>query len=118
MLFDIIILGLFEFKICPFSQVQHEVLMTVARGPPHYLLHNGVGLDDVEHMAKALLDNLVKQRGSVDFTVLSHLHNLLPFADDRILQADPKVLCLVWLGKLCVCGRSRKFGSKKKKNRL
>ena len=68
--------------------------MTVARGPPHYLLHNGVGLDDVEHMAKALLDNLVKQRGSVDFTVLSHLHNLLPFAVDRILAADPKVNCL------------------------
>ena len=70
--------------------------MTVARGPPHYLLHNGVGLDDVEHMAKALLDNLVKQRGSVDFTVLSHLHNLLPFADDRILSADPKVNCQAW----------------------
>ena len=70
--------------------------MTVASGPPHYLLHNGVGLDDVEHMAKALLDNLVKQRGSVDFTVLTHLHNLLPFADDRILSADPKVLGLAW----------------------
>jgi hypothetical protein len=64
--------------------------MTVAHNPPHLLLHNGVGLDDVEYMAKTLLNTLLKHFDSVNLSVLTHLHNLLPFADDRILAASPE----------------------------
>jgi len=69
-------------------KVQHEVLMTVAANPPHYLLHNGVGLDDVEKVTKTLFNSLLNHFGSVTLSALAHLHNLVPFADDRILEAS------------------------------
>jgi len=72
-------------------QVQHEVLMTVAHNPPHFLLHNGVTLADVELLSRTLLDSLLNHNGgNVTLAVLTHLHNLLPFADDRILSARPE----------------------------
>jgi len=72
-------------------QVQHEVLMTVAHNPPHFLLHNGVTLADVELLSRTLLDSLLSHfDGNVTLPVLTHLHNLLPFADDRILGARPE----------------------------
>merc|ERR1719180_605128 len=78
-------------------QVQHEVLMTVAHNPPHFLLHNGVGLADVEHLATTLLDNLMHNCSqgltvpcTASLSTLTHLHNLLPYADDRILTASPE----------------------------
>jgi uncharacterized membrane protein len=76
-------------------QVQHEVLMTVAHNPPHFLLHNGVGLADVEHLSSTLLDSLMHNCSqgltvpcTASLSTLTHLHNLLPFADDRILTAS------------------------------
>ena len=71
--------------------------MTVAHNPPHYLLHNGVGFADVEHLSKTLLDSLMHNCSqglrvscTASLSTLTRLHNLLPFADDRILTASPE----------------------------
>jgi len=77
-------------------QVRHEVLMTIAHNPPHFLLHNGVGLADVERLANTLLDSLSHNCSqgqgpnpcNASLSTLTHMHNLLPFADDRVLDYD------------------------------
>ena len=60
--------------------------MTVAHNSPHFLLHNGVGLEDVELLAKTLFRSLHQKIGSTNLTLLAHLHNLVPFVSDVRLQ--------------------------------
>merc|ERR1719500_2056996 len=94
-------------------QAQHEVLRTVASSPPYFLLNNGVGLADVEHMSTTLLDSLLHNcsRGltvpcTASLSTLTHLYNLLPFADDRILTASPEHAKLFVSGVLRVHSKS------------
>ena len=75
-----------NLKSSSIVQVQHEVLMTVAHNSPHFLLHNGVGIEDVELLAKTLFRSLYQKIGSTNLTLLAHLHNLVPFVADARLQ--------------------------------
>ena len=70
-------------------EVAHEVLMEVALTLPSHFLTNGVLCSCVQQMADSLLSLMIQQQnGLVDFTVLAHLHNLLPFSDSRVLTAS------------------------------
>jgi hypothetical protein len=69
-------------------QVHHEVLMTVGHSPPFYFFTSGVGVDEFNKMANNLLDQMVTEHGQVSLTHLGHLHNLVPYADSRILDAS------------------------------
>merc|ERR1719397_2316419 len=60
---------------------------------PSHLLTNGVLCTCVKQMATALLDmDIQHQQGQLDFTVLTHLHNLLPYSDSRVLDASARDL--------------------------
>ena len=70
-------------------EVAHEVLMEVAMTHPSHYLTNGALCSCVRQMASSLLSLMIQhENGMMDFTVLAHLHNLLPFSDDRILEAS------------------------------
>ena len=69
-------------------EVAHEVLMEIALTHPSHFLTNGALCSCVKQMATSLLSLMIQhENGLMDFTVLAHLHNLLPFSDDRVLEA-------------------------------
>ena len=70
-------------------EVAHEVLMEVALTKPTYFLANGVTYRCLKEMARALFKIMEHhEHGKVDFMVLSHVHNLVPFAGNEILGAN------------------------------
>jgi len=74
-------------------EVAHEVLMEIALTHPSHFLTNGALCSCVKQMATSLLSLMIQhENGLMDFTVLAHLHNLLPFSDDRILEASAQDL--------------------------
>ena len=74
-------------------EVAHEVLMEIAMTHPSHFLNNGALCSCVKQMATSLLSLMIQhENGLMDFTVLAHLHNLLPFSDDRILEASAQDL--------------------------
>jgi hypothetical protein len=52
-----------------------------------FLLRNGVTYDYMKVMANAMLDTMIKE-GKVNYRVLAHIHNWVPFLDNRILEAS------------------------------
>jgi len=69
-------------------EVMHEVLMAVGHTHPHLFVRNGVTYNCMKVMANALLDFMIKEEGKVNLRVLTHVHNLIPYSDRRILQAS------------------------------
>ena len=75
--------------------VAHEVLMEVALTEPSRFLANGVKYSCMQKMAAALLDLMRHHRnGNIDLAVLTHLHNLLPFANSSTHEADKESIKL------------------------
>eukprot|EP00092_Neocalanus_flemingeri_P002648 GFUD01002836.1.p1 GENE.GFUD01002836.1~~GFUD01002836.1.p1 ORF type:complete len:1672 (-),score=322.02 GFUD01002836.1:132-4439(-) len=70
-------------------EVMHEVLMIVGYTFPHLYLRNGVTYNCMKVMANALLDTLIREEGGINFRVLTHVHNLVPYTDTRVLEAGP-----------------------------
>ena len=74
-------------------EVSHEVLMEIAMTQPSHYLNNGVMYSCLQKMANALLSYMTQQqKGLMNFRVLSHVHNLIPFTDSRILEASAEDL--------------------------
>ena len=74
-------------------EVGHEVLMEIAMTQPSHYLTNGVLYSCLQKMADALLSFMIQhEEGLMNFRVLSHVHNLIPFTDSRILEASAKDL--------------------------
>ena len=74
-------------------EVGHEVLMEVAMTRPSHYLNNGVIYTCLQKMANALLSFMIQhEKGLMNFRVLSHVHNLIPFTDSRILEASAEDL--------------------------
>merc|ERR1719186_1024986 len=71
-------------------EVMHEVLMSVGHTLPHLYLRNGVTYSCMVTMANTLLDTMVKEEGLVNLRVLTHVHNLVPYTDSRVLEASPE----------------------------
>ena len=70
-------------------EVAHEVLMEVALTKPSLYLANGVLYSCMKAMARALLKIMEHhEHGKLDFMVLTHVHNLVPFAGNEILGAN------------------------------
>ena len=70
-------------------EVTHEVLMEVALTKPSLFLANGVLYSCMKAMARALFKIMEHhEHGKIDFMVLAHVHNLLPFAGNGILGAN------------------------------
>eukprot|EP00092_Neocalanus_flemingeri_P017774 GFUD01019231.1.p1 GENE.GFUD01019231.1~~GFUD01019231.1.p1 ORF type:complete len:1097 (-),score=213.54 GFUD01019231.1:132-3056(-) len=70
-------------------EVMHEVLMAVGHTRPHLYLRNGVTYTCMKVMANALLDTMMREEGGINFRVLTHVHNLVPYTDTRVLKAGP-----------------------------
>eukprot|EP00092_Neocalanus_flemingeri_P041336 GFUD01045010.1.p1 GENE.GFUD01045010.1~~GFUD01045010.1.p1 ORF type:complete len:1669 (+),score=312.22 GFUD01045010.1:50-5056(+) len=70
-------------------EVMHEVLMAVGHTRPHLYLRNGVTYTCMKIMANALLDTMMREEGGINFRVLAHVHNLVPYTDTRVLKAGP-----------------------------
>ena len=94
----------------------HEVLMTVAHTSPSHYLRNGVTYGCMVTMANTLLDTMIREEGKVNLAALTHVHNLVPYTDDRILEAtaeDIKLYVSTVLRPVCkaVClkGREREL---------
>jgi hypothetical protein len=67
----------------------HELLMTVGHTHPHLYVRNGVTYECMKVMANAMLDLIIKEEGGeVNLRVLTHVHNLVPYSDNRILEAS------------------------------
>ena len=70
-------------------EVAHEVLMEVALTKPSLYLANGVLYSCMKKMARALLKIMEHhEHGNLDLMVLTHVHNLVPFAGNEILGAN------------------------------
>jgi len=70
-------------------EVTHEVLMEVALTDPQTFLSNGVKYTCMKEMAKSLLTFMQHhQNGKINFNVLTHVHNLVPFAGQSLLEAE------------------------------
>jgi len=92
-------------------EVMHEVLMTIGHSEPHLFIRNGVTYNCMKVMANALLDTMLKEEGAVNLRVLAHVHNLVPFSDERVLEAsqeDIKMFITTVLKPICkaVCLKS------------
>ena len=61
--------------------------MSVGHTLPHLYLRNGVTYSCMVTMANTLLDTMVKEEGQVNLRVLTHVHNLVPYTDSRVLEA-------------------------------
>ena len=68
--------------------------MAIGRLQPHLFVRNGVTYNCMKVMANALLDTMIRDEGKVNFRVLAHVHNLIPYSDNRILEASPEELKL------------------------
>merc|ERR1719470_800704 len=76
-------------------EVMHEVLMAVSHTHPHLYVRNGVTYECMKDMANAMLDFMMKEEGGkVNLRVLTHVHNLVPYSDHRILEASAEDLKL------------------------
>ena len=76
-------------------EVRHEVLMEIALTKPHHFLSNGVLYEGVLEMADNLLQIMkFHEHNFLDFQVLAHVHNLLPFTTEEILQTNATLLKL------------------------
>jgi len=74
-------------------EVTHEVLMEVALTDPSTFLSNGVKYSCMKEMAKSLLTFMQHhENGKMNFMVLTHVHNLVPFADSSLLEAEAEHL--------------------------
>ena len=74
-------------------EVTHEVLMEVGLTAPSLYLANGVTYSCMKEMARTLFKIMQHhEEGSVDLMVLSHVHNLVPFAGNEILEANTQDL--------------------------
>ena len=63
--------------------------MAVGHTHPHLYVRNGVTYDCMKVMANAMLDAMIKEEGGmVNYRVLTHVHNLVPYSDNRILEAS------------------------------
>ena len=70
-------------------EVTHEVLMEVALTNPGHYLANGVLYSCMKAMARALFKIMEHhEHGKVDLMVMTHVHNLVPFAGNEILEAN------------------------------
>ena len=62
-------------------------------------------------MANAMLDVMIKEEGGkINYHVLTHVHNLVPYSDNRILSSCSSSLWLDLCVRLCV-SRVRKGSS-------
>ena len=68
----------------------HEVLMAVGHTVPHLYVRNGVTYECMVVMANAMLDVMIKEEGKINLRVLTHVHNLMPYTDNRVLEASPE----------------------------
>ena len=85
-------------------QVMHEVLMAIGHLQPHLFVRNGVTYNCMKVMANALLDTMIREEGKVNFRVLTHVHNLIPYSDKRVLEAsaeDMKLFITTVLKPVC-----------------
>ena len=61
----------------------------MAVGHTHLYVGNGVTYDCIKVMANAMLDVMIKEEGGkINYNVLNHTHNLVPYSDNRILEAS------------------------------
>eukprot|EP00091_Calanus_sinicus_P004862 TRINITY_DN1522_c1_g1_i1.p1 TRINITY_DN1522_c1_g1~~TRINITY_DN1522_c1_g1_i1.p1 ORF type:complete len:1087 (-),score=342.03 TRINITY_DN1522_c1_g1_i1:65-3325(-) len=94
-------------------EVMHEVLMAVSHTHPHLYVRNGVTYECMKVMANAMLDFMIKEEGGkVNLRVLTHVHNLVPYSDNRVLEAsgeDIKLFISSVLRPVCkaVCLKSK-----------
>merc|ERR1719233_2263252 len=85
-------------------EVMHEVLMAIGHLQPHLFVRNGVTYNCMKVMANALLDTMIREEGQVNFRVLTHVHNLIPYSDKRVLEAsaeDIKLFTTTVLKPVC-----------------
>ena len=68
--------------------------MAIGHLQPHLFVRNGVTYNCMKVMANALLDTMIRNEGKVNFRVLAHVHNLIPYSDNRVLEASPEELKL------------------------
>ena len=83
----------------------HDVLMAVCHTHPHLYVHNGVTYDCMKVMANAMLEAMIKEEGGkVNYLVLAHVLNLVPYFDNRILggsAVDIKLFISTVLRPVC-----------------
>jgi len=85
-------------------EVMHEVLMAIGHLQPHLFVRNGVTYNCMKVMANALMDTMIREEGKVNFRVLTHVHNLIPYSDKRVLEAsaeDMKLFITTVLKPVC-----------------
>ena len=61
----------------------HELLMTVGQTHPHLYVRNGVTNECMKVMANFMIK---EEGGKVNLRVLAHVHNLMSYSDNRILE--------------------------------
>ena len=59
--------------------------MTVGHTHPHLYVRNGVTYECMKVMANFMIK---EEGGKVNLRVLAHVHNLMPYSDNRILEAN------------------------------
>ena len=69
--------------------------MSIGHLQPHLFVRNGVTYNCMKVMANALLDTMIRNEGKVNFRVLAHVHNLIPYSDHRVLEASSEELKLL-----------------------
>ena len=63
--------------------------MAVSHIHPHLYVRNGVTYKCMKVMANTMLDFMIKEEGGkVNLRMLAQFHNLVPYSDNRILEAN------------------------------